>query len=635
MSRIPSSLARISSQMSSNNMLSNLRRTNVELLQIQNSISTGKQVNRPSEAPESISVLNQMTEMLERMEQQSVNLSRADAVASVTDQALGDISDLILEAESIALSQIGPLSDPSTRAAQGEVVAAMIEGLREITSRQHNGIYLFSGRATDVNPFEDALGGVRFVGSTQNMTADLGERVPIGINTNAHEALGALSNRVNGTVDLNPLATPDTRITNLNGARNLGVTLGTIAIDVNGTITNVDLAGADTLQDITATINNTLGVDGTLSVSGNGFTLTAGAGNTITISDLGNGFVAADLGIDISATSGSTVGADTNPRLTELTNLAQLGTAVDFASGLQITNGGVTQTIDLSAANTLKDMLNIVNNAGLGVRMSINDNATGVNLVNEVSGTTLSIGEAGGTTATDLGIRSFTDTTAISDLNFGLGLRNTTGQADFQITVHSGAQYNIDIDGATTISDIIANINATTAGDVTASYNTTGNGIQLTDNTGAGATFSITNINNSFAAEDLGILQDAGAGNTINGTDVAQVQSESVFTHLIQLRDALLNNDERLLTAAGEALSTDVDRVALTRAKVGVRSQRILDETNRIEDRKILTQSLISNIQDTDITAAITRFTQLQQQLQATLASGAQSQQLTLLDFLR
>lgn len=635
MSRIPSSLARISSQMSSNTMLNNLRRSNVELLQIQNSISTGKQVNRPSEAPESISVLNQMTEMLERMEQHSVNLSRADAVSNVTDQALGDISDLIIEAEAIALSQIGPLSDPSTRAAQGEVVNAMIEGLREIVSRQHNGIYLFSGRATDVNPFQDALGGLRYVGSTQNMTADLGERVPIGINTNAHEALGALSNRVNGTVDLNPLATSDTRITSLNGARNLGVTLGTVAVDVNGTITNVDLTGADTLQDITAVINDTLGADGALSVSGNGFTLNAGAGNTITISDLGNGFVAADLGIDITATSGNTVGGDTNPRLTELTNLAQLGTAVDFASGLQITNGGVTQTLDLSTATTLKDMLNIVNNAGLGIRMAINADATGVNLVNEVSGTTLTIGEAGGTTATDLGIRSFTDATAIADLNFGLGVRNTAGQADFQITVHSGAQYDIDIDGATTIGDIIANINATTGGDVIASYNATGNGIQLTDTTGPGPTFSITNINNSFAAEDLGILQNAGAGNAINGTDVAQVQSESVFTHLIQLRDALLNNDERLLTAAGEALSNDVDRVALTRAKVGVRSQRIQDETNRIEDRKILTQSLISNIQDTDVTAAITRFTQLQQQLQATLAVVASSQQLSLLDFLR
>ena len=256
MSGIASSTSRVSTQMSSYQMLNNLQRTNVELLRVQQAISSGKQVNLPSDAPQTVSILTQLTHELERMEQQSINLTRAEATTNVTDQALSDISDLILEAENIAQSQIGPLSDATTREAQSEVIAAMIEALREMSTRQHNGVYLFSGQSTDVKPFEDALNGIRYVGATENMTADLGERVPIEINTNGQEALGALSTRVEGSVDLNPNATADTRIAQVEGARQTGITLGTIQIDVNGTISTLNLTGADTLQSVADLINN-------------------------------------------------------------------------------------------------------------------------------------------------------------------------------------------------------------------------------------------------------------------------------------------------------------------------------------------------------------------------------------------
>ena len=46
----------------------------------------------------------------------------------------------------------------------------------------------------------------------------------------------------------------------------------------------------------------------------------------------------------------------------------------------------------------------------------------GINVVNASQGTSLTIGENGGLTATQLGIRSFGPTTALSDLNNGDGL---------------------------------------------------------------------------------------------------------------------------------------------------------------------------------------------------------------------
>jgi len=46
-------------------------------------------------------------------------------------------------------------------------------------------------------------------------------------------------------------------------------------------------------------------------------------------------------------------------------------------------------------------------------------------------------------------------------------------------------------------------------------------------------------------------------------------------------------------------------------------------------------KTTLSDLQDADLTEVITRFTQLQTQLQASLRVGAQNLQLSLLDFLR
>jgi flagellin-like hook-associated protein FlgL len=50
---------------------------------------------------------------------------------------------------------------------------------------------------------------------------------------------------------------------------------------------------------------------------------------------------------------------------------------------------------------------------------------------------------------------------------------------------------------------------------------------------------------------------------------------------------------------------------------------------------KLAEQSLLSGLQDADVTEVITRFTQLQQQLQASMQAGAQNLHLSFLDYLR
>lgn len=639
MATIPSNLARVSSNLVTNLMTGNLQRTNLQMLKLQEQLSTGLRVNRPSDDASVVGSLTLLQRTLGRYEQQQTNLGRAQTTVDNTDQALADVSNLLLEAQNIASDQVGVGSTAETRANQAQVIDAMITSLMGIANRSVRGVHLFAGETADTQPFVDAMGGVRYTGSRQDLQADLGLLSDLGVNLNGVDAFGAMSSRVQGSVDLDPAATADTRLAHVNGGRGRGVTLGTINLDVDGTDVSVDLVGADTLGDIVTRLNDAItSVDpaaGSVGLYSDGLALTANAGHTITISDIGTGITAADLGIDLAATAATVNGADLDPRVTALTAVASFGPAVDTASGLKVTNGATTQVIDLSTATTVQDMINRVAAADVGVRMEINADGTGLNLVNEVSGLNLSVGEnAGGSTATDLGLRSMAAGTKLSELNFGRGVATTSG-ADMRLHLHDGSDIDVDLTGAATVGDVIAAINAAAGGSATASLAADGNGLVVTDNTAGGDAFGISAINGSTAAGDLGVRVNAGAGHVVAGADVAQVRTESVFTHLMMLRQGLRASDEKLITEAGSALHEDVASVASARAQMGVRGQRLQQQSVRLEERTLQTRSLLSDLRDADYNQVISRFVQYQQQLQANLLSGQQMMSLSLLDFLR
>jgi flagellin-like hook-associated protein FlgL len=98
------------------------------------------------------------------------------------------------------------------------------------------------------------------------------------------------------------------------------------------------------------------------------------------------------------------------------------GTAFDKDSGLQIVNGGITHVLSFAAAETVEDVLNILNASAVGVLAEINQDATGIDIRSRINGADFMIGENGGDTATQLGLRTFMASTRLEDLNYGGGV---------------------------------------------------------------------------------------------------------------------------------------------------------------------------------------------------------------------
>ena len=74
-------------------------------------------------------------------------------------------------------------------------------------------------------------------------------------------------------------------------------------------------------------------------------------------------------------------------------------------------------------------MINALNSSGAGLVAQINSSGTGLEVYSNLSGCDFSIGENGGQTAADLGLRTFNDNTPLSDLNHGAGVAAAAGDS--------------------------------------------------------------------------------------------------------------------------------------------------------------------------------------------------------------
>ncbi len=677
MSSIPSNVSRSPSLLIQQIQLANITRTNLSLFDAQAQLSTGRSLLRPSDNPVAAVTVAGLDDSIERSTQRLRNIDQADTNLALIETSLSEANDLLLNAKSIASEQVNLGSTSVERNNQAAVIDSLLAGLLEQMNRTSVDNYLFGGSRISRQPFEQFGTGILYTGEFEGLTTDLGLGTSLPVTLSGIDTVGE-PGRVNGTVDLDPQLTAQTLLGDLNGGRGLGVIAGPISLSISGgTPLEIDLTDADTVEDVVTRIEaairdyeatnaaTVLGPGG-VGFAGERFTIDVDPGETMAFAEVGTGSAARDLGLTTDAglvfDNTTSDGVDLDPRLTlrsSVASLAGLGGALDE---IEIRNAGRLTRVDLTGAATLEDIKNRIETAGTGVRVEINAARTGIDIVNLVSAEpdeSLSISEvAGGEATADLlGIRTFTGATRVDRLNDGKGVQIRTGSTDpdtglpapaldidFEIGLGDGSVVTVDLrpQDLTNVGTLVARINAEAANqgiapaDFQATLGNGDRGIVLTQNAAFAGDITVSQRNNSQAAFGLGLLGGSydAASASFAGEDRAQVVTDTVFTRLIQLREALLADDTTGITLAGENLEGVIDSVAQTRGLVGSYGQRLDNARAREEDGNLLEQSVRSELRDVDFAEAATRLTALQTQLEAGLRSTSLAGQLSLLDFL-
>ncbi|MBK7843779.1 MAG: flagellar hook-associated protein FlgL [Bdellovibrionales bacterium] len=146
---------RIADKMSFEQVNSNLAKNRSEMSQLQNQAATQKRVTKPSDDPVAAArVLGSRVE-LSGTKQYIKNLDFARSFLEITDQSLGELTDQLIRAKELALSQAG---DAGSNELSRDVVATEIEQIYnqivQIGNRQHGDRFIFSGFKTTTSPFD-------------------------------------------------------------------------------------------------------------------------------------------------------------------------------------------------------------------------------------------------------------------------------------------------------------------------------------------------------------------------------------------------------------------------------------------------------------------------------------------------
>ena len=319
-----------------------------------------------------------------------------------------------------------------------------------------------------------------------------------------------------------------------------------------------DIYSIETIGDVIRAINYASGNGGrvraALSADGNGLTLSTDLlGETISVRDINGSTAATDLGL-----AGGSFDSQSNYNSRHL--LAGLNTVLlhSLNGGRGVDTGTVTFTdrtgastqVDFSAAQTLKDVVDLINQAdGVSLTAAINAGGTGIEITDESGGTgVLSIADVSGSLAQDLNLavpfdasNPFTENvvssgnlqlqyvsrqTELTDLLGG----NELTPGSFTITSKTGDMVAVNMQGKySNVGQVIDSINAsiTAAGNdhLEARLNDNGDGIAVYDTSGGTGVFTIEDTDGGRAAADLRLAGSARTGeNFIDGTAEIRIE---------------------------------------------------------------------------------------------------------------
>jgi flagellar hook-associated protein 3 FlgL len=684
-SSIPSNLARVPNALASRLSLGGITNTNLAILRAQQQLSSGRAITRASDDPLRASTILAIGDRQAINAQQDRNLQLAEGILNQIDTELGNASDLVKTARDLASGQFGTLSDPAQRASLLGQIDTILRSLLTVSNSSSGGLYLFGGSTPSRQPVQQVAGGYQYVGQGSGLAPDVGLAASVPITLGGGAALGETSTRQRSTTDLAPALNPSATIAQLRGARGLGVSLGTINMRFNaGANLQVDLTGVASVADLQARLTGsireyettnsvTILGPGGVSLSGTSINIDVVSGGSLTLTDLGTGTTAVDLGLSQAAfTPANANGVGVAPRLSMQTPVAALS-GVTIPMGLirlRQTGGGATsiRDINLSTAQTVGDIRQAIESAGIGARVQISDDGTGLDIFNDIAGPSLSVEEipGGPLTATQLGLRTFQASTTISTLNNGRGasivnnvINPQTGlpdpalNTDLRITLGNGQYFNVDLrpQDMMTVQTVINRINAEftaqigtqpngsapvlAAGQFSIGLSDGPNGFAFTQSVGPGA-IAVGTLNNSPAAEQLGLTNltfDAANGNYVS-QDRAGLRVDNVFSALIALRSAMANSSSSGMTLAGEDLGKALERLQIAQGVVGGYGNRVREQTTRLADTKIVDEQTRSDLMDTDFAEAATRLSSLSTQLEATLRTTSIARGRSLFDFL-
>lgn len=146
-------MLRVTQNVFLNNIRSQLSRGGLRLLTAQEQVSTGRQINRPSDDPAGAFRVLNLRQLTAANSQFERNIDSLDANLSVAENVLGQTQEVLYRTLELAIQAANASVDKSQRAMIATEVTQQLDEVKRLANTQLGARHLFAGYLSDRPPF--------------------------------------------------------------------------------------------------------------------------------------------------------------------------------------------------------------------------------------------------------------------------------------------------------------------------------------------------------------------------------------------------------------------------------------------------------------------------------------------------
>ncbi|HEY3774632.1 MAG TPA: flagellar hook-associated protein FlgL [Solirubrobacteraceae bacterium] len=184
------SLTRITTLMTSNQILSEINSSETALSNTEEELSSGLTINAPSDNPYGAALAVQLGGQLSQLNDYNDNITDGQAWTQTGTSSLNAIQAQVQRAQELVTEAGNGVTNGTDLGDIGAEITQIISQIKSDANAQYNGQYVFSGTSTSAAPYD---GSGNYQGSTSMVTRQIGPNANATVSVNISSALGTSS----------------------------------------------------------------------------------------------------------------------------------------------------------------------------------------------------------------------------------------------------------------------------------------------------------------------------------------------------------------------------------------------------------------------------------------------------------
>jgi len=180
---------RVTPGMMHNNLMRNINHNLTRMEHQQNTLSTGRKLNKPSDDPAGITYSLRYRSELAMNEQYDKNIAAALSQLQHNDTVLGQLNDMIQRVQELTVHALNGTNPQSALDAIKAEISQIYEQTVMIGNDTLNGKYIFNGQMTDKQPYDSANAATQDT-DTEKFYIRFSAGVTVPINITGEEVFG-------------------------------------------------------------------------------------------------------------------------------------------------------------------------------------------------------------------------------------------------------------------------------------------------------------------------------------------------------------------------------------------------------------------------------------------------------------